>query len=175
MDGVGKLFHHATGKYGMGHTIVKVCLYYRGVTIPWASLLYVKKEHAEGLGTEFFKLTKLAGQAIRQATLPDHFKVTVLFDAFYLCPEVVNACKERKWRYISVGAPNRCFKVKSQRYIQSPSINPTGMRDQVFLPAEGFGDCLIADGPSTLVGQMDQQRSAIPADRPARLTTETAG
>src|SRR5690606_36915422 len=37
MEGVGKLFHHATGKYGMGHTIVKVCLYYRGVTIPWAS------------------------------------------------------------------------------------------------------------------------------------------
>lgn len=114
MDGVGKLFHHAAGKYGRGHTIVKVCLYYRGVTIPWASLLYVKKEHAEGLGIEFFKLTQLAGQAIRQAILPDHFKVTVLFDAFYLCPEVVNACKERKWHFISVGAPNRCFQVQSQ-------------------------------------------------------------
>jgi len=116
MDGVGKLFHHTTSKYGTGHTIVKVCLYYRGVTIPWASLLYVKKEHAEGLGIELFKLTQLAGQAIRQATLPDHFQVTVLFDAFYLCPEVVNACKERKWRYSSVGAPNRCFQVKSQIY-----------------------------------------------------------
>jgi len=116
MDAVGKLFHHASGKYGTGHTIVKVCLYYRGVTIPWASLLYVKQEHAGKLKLEFWKLTQLAGQAIRQAVLPDHFKITVLFDAFYLCPEVVNACKEQNWRYISVGAPNRCFKVKSQSY-----------------------------------------------------------
>jgi hypothetical protein len=38
MQAVGKLHHHATGKYGIGHTILKVCLYYRGVTIPWASL-----------------------------------------------------------------------------------------------------------------------------------------
>jgi len=36
MDAVGKLYHHATGKYGTGHTILKACLYYRGVTIPWA-------------------------------------------------------------------------------------------------------------------------------------------
>ena len=116
MDAVGKLFHHATGTYGTGHTIVKVCLYYRGITIPWASLLYVKKEHAGRLGIDFQKLTQLAGQAIRQAELPGHFKVTVLFDAFYLCPEVVNACKARKWHFISVAAPNRCFKVKSQTY-----------------------------------------------------------
>ncbi len=43
MEGVGKLHHHATGKYGTVHTILKVCLYYRGVTIPWASLLYIKQ------------------------------------------------------------------------------------------------------------------------------------
>jgi SRSO17 transposase len=116
MDAVGKLFHHATGKYGTGHTIVKVCLYYRGVTIPWATLLYVKKEHSDKLGIDFCKLTELAGQAIRQAVLPGHFNMTVLFDAFYLCPEVVNACKARNWHYISVGAPNRCFKVNSQTY-----------------------------------------------------------
>ncbi|MEE8385444.1 MAG: hypothetical protein V3S01_05975, partial [Dehalococcoidia bacterium] len=30
---------HATGKYGTGHTILKVCLWYRGVTIPWGSWL----------------------------------------------------------------------------------------------------------------------------------------
>jgi SRSO17 transposase len=116
MDAVGKLFHHATGKYGTGHTIVKVCLYYRGVTIPWATLLYVKKEHSDKLGIDFCKLTELAGQAIRQAVLPDHFNITVLFDAFYLCPEVVHACNARKWHYISVGSPNRCFKVNSQTY-----------------------------------------------------------
>ena len=34
----------AVGKYGTGHTILNVCLYYRGVTIPWASLLYTASD-----------------------------------------------------------------------------------------------------------------------------------
>jgi len=113
MQAVGKLHHHATGKYGTGHTIVKVCLYYRGITIPWASLLYIKKEHAGKLEVPFYKLTELAAQAIREAALPEKFNVTVLFDAFYLCPNLVNACKERKWHYIGVGKSNRWFTVGS--------------------------------------------------------------
>ena len=113
MQAVGKLHHHATGKYGTGHTILKVCLYYRGVTIPWASLLYVKKEHAGKLDIPFCKLTELAGGVIRESALPGTFNVTVLFDAFYLCPNVVNACKDRKWHYIGIGKSNRWFTVGS--------------------------------------------------------------
>ncbi|MFH1614900.1 MAG: transposase [Planctomycetota bacterium] len=113
MQAVGKLHHHATGKYGIGHTILKVCLYYRGITIPWASLLYVKEEHASKLEIDFCKLTELAGQTIRDAALSEKFEVTVLFDAFYLCPNVVNACKERKWHYIGVGKSNRWFTIGS--------------------------------------------------------------
>jgi len=111
MDAVGKLRHHATGKYGTGHTIIKICLCYRGITIPWGSWLYVKKEHAAKLEIPFCKLTELAARAIRNACLPEMFRVTVLFDAFYLCPEVVNACKEQKWHYIGVGKSNRWFTV----------------------------------------------------------------
>jgi SRSO17 transposase len=113
MEGVGKLRHHATGKYGTGHTIVKVSLYYRGITIPWGSWLYIKKEHATKLEIPFKKLTELAAEAIQNASLPQCFHVTALFDAFYLCPEVVSACKERKWHYISVGKSNRWFTVGS--------------------------------------------------------------
>ena len=115
MEAVGKLHHHATGKYGTGHTILKVCLHYRGVTIPWASLLYIKQEHADKLNAPFRKLTELAAKAIRDAALPEKFKVTVLFDAFYLCPNVANACKERKWHYIGVGKSNRWFTVGSTK------------------------------------------------------------
>jgi SRSO17 transposase len=111
MAAVGKLHHHATGKYGKGHTIVKVCLYYRGVTIPWGSWLYVKEEHSHKLQIPFHKLTELAAGAIRNAALPEKFKVTVLFDAFYLCPLVVKACQERKWPFIGVGKANRWFTV----------------------------------------------------------------
>ena len=39
MEAVGKLYHHAEKRYVTGHTILKVCLYYRGVTIPWGSWL----------------------------------------------------------------------------------------------------------------------------------------
>jgi SRSO17 transposase len=116
MAGVGKLHHHATGKYGTGHTIVKVSLYYRGVTIPWGSWLYIKKEHAAKLEMPFQKLTELAAEAIRSASLPQSFHITVLFDAFYLCPEVVNACKERNWHYIGVGKSNRWFTVGSVKH-----------------------------------------------------------
>jgi hypothetical protein len=51
----------------------------------------------------------LAAYAIRQACLPEMLKVTVLFDAFYLCPAVVNACKYKGWHYIGVGKSNRWF------------------------------------------------------------------
>ena len=50
MEAVGKLYHHAEKRYATGHTILKACLYYRGVTIPWGSWLYVKKQDAAKLG-----------------------------------------------------------------------------------------------------------------------------
>lgn len=114
MDAVGKLFHHATGKYGRGHTILKACLYYRGVTIPWGSWLYVKKEDAPKLKSAcggFAKLTELAARAVRQANLPEGMPVTVMFDSYYLCPTVVQAVHERGWHYIGVAKSNRRFAV----------------------------------------------------------------
>ena len=111
MQAVGKIHHHATGKYRNGHTILKACLFYRGVTIPLGSWLYIKKEHAATLKIPFKKLTQLAAQVVLNANIPDKFDVTVLFDAFYLCPVVVNTCKERQWTYIGVGKSNRWFTV----------------------------------------------------------------
>jgi len=116
MQAVGKIHHHASGKYCMGHTIVKACLFYRGVTIPLGSWLYVKKEHAKTLDVPFKKLTELAGQIVLDADIPDKFNVTVLFDAFYLCPTVANACKKRKWRYIGVSKSNRWLTVNSIKH-----------------------------------------------------------
>jgi SRSO17 transposase len=116
MQAVGKIHHHATGKYRYGHTILKACLFYRGVTIPLGSWLYVKKEHSKALKIPFKKLTTLAGEIVRSAEIPDSFDITVLFDAFYLCPAVVNACKERKWRYISVSKSNRWLTVNATKH-----------------------------------------------------------
>ena len=109
MDAVGKLYHHASGTWGQGHTIVKACLHIAGVTIPWASVVYVKKEHAAELEVSYAKLTEIAAQIICEAELPTDHQVTVLFDAFYLCPAVVNACGEKGWHWIGVGKSNRNF------------------------------------------------------------------
>lgn len=111
MDGVGRLYHHSTGKYDNGHTIVKAALWYCGVTIPWGSWLYLKKEHVAKLDRPFVKLTQLAACAIHNADLPRGLDITVLFDAFYLCPVVVDACESRRWHFISVGKGNRNFTI----------------------------------------------------------------
>jgi len=112
MQAVGKLYHHATGTWGRGHTILKACLYVRGVTIPWASVLYVKKQDAPKLNVPYAKLTQMAATIIREADfrgLSSSRNVTVLFDAFYLCPTVTRACADKGWHYIGVGKSNRCF------------------------------------------------------------------
>ena len=109
MDAVGKLYHHASGTYGTGHTILKACLYHRGVTIPWGSWLYVKKDQAGKLKIPFATLTALAAEAIRGLPLPPTMNVTVLFDAYYLCATVARAVESKGWHYIGVGKSNRRF------------------------------------------------------------------
>lgn len=111
MQAVGKLYHHANKTYCTGHTILKACLFYRGVTLPWGNWLYVKKEQAQRLQVPFEKLTNLAAGAIRQAQFPPELRITVLFDSWYLCPQVVQACQERRWHYISVAKKNRTLMV----------------------------------------------------------------
>ena len=112
MAAVGKLYHHAEKRYAMGHTILKVCLYYRGVTIPWGSWLYVKKQDAAKLGVSFATLTELAARAIGSLPFPPDFPVTVLFDSFYLCSNVVNAVESKGWHYIGVAKSNRRLTVE---------------------------------------------------------------
>ena len=114
MAGVGKLYHHATKRYATGHTMLKVCLYYRGVTIPWGTWLYIKRDQAPKLKVPFCKMTDLAAEAIRTADLPKGLRVLVLFDAYYLCPKVTEACKARGWHYIGVGKSNRRLAVSGQ-------------------------------------------------------------
>ncbi len=116
MFGVRELYHHATGKYGSGHTMVKACLYYRGVTIPWGTALCLRKDHARQQDQPFITQTQLAAAIIHNADLPKGFDVTVLFDAYYLCDDVADACYARGWHYIGVGKSNRNFCVEGRNH-----------------------------------------------------------
>jgi SRSO17 transposase len=115
MSGVRKLYHHATGQFGTGHTMVKACLYYRGVTIPWSTALCLRKEDAKREEEVFLSQTELAAYVIHNADLPGNLKVTVLFDSYYLCDVVADACRCRNWHYIGVGKSNRNFTVDGQQ------------------------------------------------------------
>ena len=115
MAGIRKHHDHATGKYGIGHTILKACLYYRGVTIPWATALCLREEDARKEGEVFLTQTALAAFMIHNADLPRGLKVAVLFDAYYLCDVVADACGARGWHYIGVGKSNRNFTVEGQK------------------------------------------------------------
>jgi hypothetical protein len=107
MEAVGKLYHHAEKRYASGHTILKACLYYRGVTIPWGSWLYVKREHAAGLDVSFATLTEAAARFVESLPFPPDFPVTVLFDSYYLCANVARAVENKGWHYIGVAKSNR--------------------------------------------------------------------
>ena len=131
MSGVRKLYHHASGQYGTGHTMVKACLYYRGVTIPWSTALCLREEHARQEDEVFLTQTALAAHVIHNADLPEGLKVTVLFDSYYLCDVVADACGARGWHYIGVGKGNRNFTVDGQkRKLEKYGRNVLGRQGQ---------------------------------------------
>ena len=107
MEAVGKLWDPAKKAYCQGHLYVTATLYFRGYTIPFGIRLYVKKKDCPGLQVEFKKLTELAVEMIEEFEAPGNLKVKVLFDSFYLCKTVVNTCKKKKFKFISVLKSNR--------------------------------------------------------------------
>lgn len=114
MDSLSKIFLHAEKVYAQGHTILGCAIVYRDTVIPFAVRLWVPKSFAEqtqradydGDPLEYRKLTELAAEIIRDLPLQ---KATVLFDAYYLCPNVTEAWKDRKYRYVGVAKKNRNF------------------------------------------------------------------
>ena len=114
MDAVSKIFLHAEKVYAQGHTILGCAIVYRRVVIPcavrlWASEAFCKttrKKAYDGEPIDFRKLTELAGDILAELPLSN---VTVLFDSYYLCPNVVRACEAKKYRYVGVAKKNRNF------------------------------------------------------------------
>lgn len=115
MAAVSKIFLHAEKVFATGHTILACALIFRGVIIPVAINLWANQEFCQQSQQErheyervtFVKLTDMAGQLVRQLALPAGADPSVLFDSYYFCPAVVNACKERGWPFVSVAKKNR--------------------------------------------------------------------
>ena len=57
---------------------------------------------------------------VREADLPADRNITVLFDAYYPCPTVVQAVEQRGWHSIRVGKSNCRLGVGRQSHRLSP-------------------------------------------------------
>jgi SRSO17 transposase len=121
MDAIAKMKDSTTGTYIWGHQYVCAILLYRQHVIPWGIRLYVKPTDCTALGLPFRKSTELAAQLIREFKATPGVRVVVLFDAYYLCPTVVQACREQGFPFASTLKSNRSlfklgWKLKAGRY-----------------------------------------------------------
>jgi hypothetical protein len=107
MDAIAKMKDPTTEAYIQGHQYVCAILVYRDHVIPFGIRLYVKKAQCPTVGVPFHKTTELAAQLIRECTPPAGVKVVVVFDASYLCPTVVKACREQQCHVASTLKSNR--------------------------------------------------------------------
>jgi SRSO17 transposase len=121
MDAVAKMKDPTTEAYIRGHQYVCAILVYRDHVIPLGIRLYVKKTQCTTVGVPFQKTTHLAAHLIREFHAPAGVRVVVLFDAYYLCPTVVKACREKRFHFASTLKSNRSlfkqgWKLKAGRY-----------------------------------------------------------
>ena len=103
---------------------------FRGVTIPWEIELWLPRDFCEAEALEFRKLTKMAADAINAFEPPRGLKVRVLFDAGFLCPPVVAACRSRGFRWFSVAARNRNLRRRNKPDRKIGDLGPGCLKHQ---------------------------------------------
>jgi SRSO17 transposase len=104
MDAVSKIYDHKTLRFVRGHMVVTAAVMFRGVVMPWKIDLWIPKDQSGGA---YRKLNQIAADMIRSFQPEKGLKVRVLFDAFYLAPNVVRACESRGFSWFSVASKNR--------------------------------------------------------------------
>jgi SRSO17 transposase len=112
MDRLSKIWDHKLQRFVHGHIVLFAALYFRGVVMPLRLQLWKPKGQP---GPRYRKLTDLAAEMIREFEPPSGLKTRVLFDAYYLCPQVVKACEKRGFTWFSVAAKNRCLRREGEK------------------------------------------------------------
>ena len=107
MDHVSKIWDHKQQRFVRGHIVLTAAVMFRGVVLPWRVDLWKPKGQAGQ--PRYRKLTDMAAQMIRDFAASQGVKVRVLFDAFYLCPGVTNACVSKGFTFFSVAQRSRNF------------------------------------------------------------------
>jgi len=128
MDHVSKIWDHKQQRFVRGHIVLTAAVMFRGVVLPWRVELWKPKGHAGP--PRYRKLTDMAAQMIRDFTAPEGVKVRVLFDAFYLCPGVTNACVSKGFFFFSVAQRGRNFTTPNGKRRKIAGLMPGLIRHQ---------------------------------------------
>lgn len=104
MEAVSKIYDHKTLRFVRGHIVVTAAVMFRGVVLPWKIDLWIPKDQA---GATYRKINQIAADMICAFQPPKGLKVRVLFDAFYLAPNVIRAREYRGFTWFSVASKNR--------------------------------------------------------------------
>lgn len=127
MDWVSKIYDHKTQRFIRGHMILTAAVLFRGVVMPWRIELWKPKGHSGG---RYRKLTDMAARMVRDFAAPEGLKVRVLFDAFYLCPQVTRACVDKGFTFFSVAQKNRCLATANGKRRKIAALAPGLIRHQ---------------------------------------------
>ena len=129
MDHVSKIWDHKQQRFVRGHVALTAAVAFRGVVLPWRIELWKPKGHAGP--PRYRKLTDMAAQMIRDFAAPAAgMKVRVLFDAFYLCPVVANACTSKGFFFFSVAQRSRNLTTPNGRKRKIARLMPGLIRHQ---------------------------------------------
>jgi SRSO17 transposase len=115
MAAVKKIWDHVEKRFVRGHMVVTAAIVFRGITLRWRFHLWLPKEYCKKKGRKQVKMTAIAAEMIRAFDPPTGLKVGVLFDAFYLCPQVTAACQNRGFSWFSVASRNRNLECNGQQ------------------------------------------------------------
>lgn len=113
MGFVSKIWDHKLQRFVRGHIVLTAAVAFRGVVLPFRIELWKPKGHS---GPRYRKLTTMAADIIRAFQAPAAgVRVRVLFDAFYLCPQVARACESKGFTFFSVAARGRNFTTDNRK------------------------------------------------------------
>jgi len=168
MHGLSKIWDHKEQRFVHGHIVVAAVLLFRGVILPWRFDLWLPKACA---GRTYRKTTQIAAEMIRTVSVPAGLKVRVLFDAFYLCPTVTQACVQRGFTWFSVASRNRSIRRSPGAWESLADLGPGRLKyagRKVRMPrARGTARLRIAsdDGELSRIGRVRVVFSKRPNDR----------
>lgn len=108
MKALHKVKDPATGRYFFGHTFVAATLHARGVTIPFRIKPFLSADWCRRNKKTYRKLTDLAAECVHAlAGASPGVKVVVLFDAYYACDKMFDACAAHGFTWGATLAANR--------------------------------------------------------------------